>query len=150
MAEELRFFLRPAAYSAVIGIAYWFASYEVAGSVMLAFVVFATGLIVGIFFFAVRATRGELDPHSRGPILRAGMAIARVVGFTEPQGTADEQPIAAGLEPLPPASSWPLVAGGAATMLGLGLVYGPWLSLPGIVVAGFAIWGWLTQMDAPR
>lgn len=150
MAEELRFFLRTAVYSGVIGFVYWFASYEVAGSVMLAFVVLATGLVVGLFFFAVRETRGELDPRSGGPMRRAGMAIARTVGFAEPRGPAGEQPIAAGLEPLPTGSPWPLVAGGAATMLGLGLVYGPWLSLPGIVVAGFAIWGWLTQMDTPR
>ncbi|HLY35792.1 MAG TPA: hypothetical protein VKU35_03680 [Candidatus Limnocylindria bacterium] len=150
MAEELRFFLRTAMYSAVIGAIYWFVSYEVAGSVMLAFVVFATGLVVGLFLFAVRETRGELDPRSGGPMQRAGMAIARIVGFSEPRGPAGEQPIAAGLEPLPTRSPWPLVAGGAATMLGLGLVYGPWLSLPGVVVAGFAVWGWLTEMDAPR
>lgn len=37
-----------------------------------------------------------------------------------------------------------------ATMVGLGLVYGPWLTLPGVVVAAFAVWGWLTQLDAPR
>ncbi|MGZ6140532.1 MAG: aa3-type cytochrome oxidase subunit IV [Myxococcaceae bacterium] len=150
MAEELRFFLRTAGYSAVIGAAYWFISYEVAGSVMLAFVVFATGLVVGLFLFAVRATRGELDPGTGGPMQRAGTAIARLVGFSEPRGPAGQQPIAAGLEPLPPASIWPLVAGAAATMIGLGLVYGPWLSLPGVVVAGFAVWGWLTQLDAPR
>jgi hypothetical protein len=150
MAEELRFFLRTAVYSAVIGLIYWFVSYEVAGSVMLGFVVFATGLVVGLFFFAVRATRGELDPRNGGPMQRAGTAIARLVGFSEPRGPAGEQPIAAGLEPLPIGSIWPLVAGVAATMVALGLVYGPWLTLPGIVVAGFAVWGWLTQMDVPR
>jgi hypothetical protein len=148
MAEELRFFLRTAGYSALIGAIYWFVSYEVAGSVMLAFVVFATGLVVGIFFFAVRATRGELDPRSGGPMLRAGTTIARLLGFGEPRGDAGQQPLAAGLEPLPPGSVWPLVAGAAATMVGLGLVYGPWLSMPGIVVGALAIWGWLTQMDA--
>ena len=36
MAEELRFFLRTAAYTAVIGVLYWIVSYEWAGSVMLA------------------------------------------------------------------------------------------------------------------
>jgi hypothetical protein len=150
MAEEARFFLRTAVYSAVIGLVYWFVSYEVAGSVMLAFVVFATGLVVGLLVLAVRSTRGELDPHSGGPMHRAGTAVARLVGFSQPRGSAGEQPVAAGLEPLPVASIWPLVGGVAAVMLGLGLIYGPWLSLPGIVVAAFAVWGWLTQLDAPR
>ena len=150
MAEELRFFLRTALYSAVIGAVYWFVSYEVAGSVMLGFVVFATGLVVGLLLFAVRATRGELDPRSGGPMQRAGTALARLAGFAEPRGPAGEQPIAAGLEPLPAGSIWPLVAGAAATMVGLGLVYGPWLTLPGIVLAAFAVWGWLTQMDVRR
>ncbi|MDP9273621.1 MAG: cytochrome c oxidase subunit 4 [Chloroflexota bacterium] len=48
---------------------------------------------------------------------------------------------------MPPGSIWPLVAGAAATLLGLGLIYGPWLTLPAIVVAAFAVWGWLTQLD---
>jgi hypothetical protein len=150
MAEELRFFLRTALYSAVVGVIYWFVSYEVAGSVMLAFVVFATGLLVGIFFFAVRATRGQLDPRTGGPMQRAGMAIARLVGFAEPRGAAGEQPIAAGLEPLPVSSIWPLVAATAATMMGLGLVYGLWLTLPGLALAAITIWGWITQFDARR
>jgi Cytochrome c oxidase subunit IV len=147
MAEELRFFLRTAAYSALIGLVYWFVSYEVAGSVMLGFVVLATGLVVGIFFFAVRATRGELDPRRGGPMQRSGLALARVFGFAEPQGAAGKEPIAAGLEPIPRGSIWPLVGGAAAAIVGLGLVYGPWLTLPGIVLVGFTIWGWLTQMD---
>ena len=150
MAEELRFFLRTAAYSAVIGLVYWFVSYEVAGSVLLAFVVFATGLIVGVLLIVVRATRGELDPRRGGPIARGGAVVARLVGFTDPQGAAGADPIAAGLEPVPSGSIWPLVAGAAAAMVGLGLVYGPWLWLPGIVLIGFSIWGWLTQLDVRR
>jgi hypothetical protein len=150
VAEELRFFLRTAAYSAVIGLIYWYVSYEVAGSVMLAFVVLATGLIVGVFAIAVRATRGELDPRRGGPMARAGAIVARLVGFAEPRGAAGADPIAAALEPVPSGSVWPLVAGVAAALVGLGLVYGPWLTLPGIVLVGFAIWGWLTQLDVRR
>ena len=149
MAEEVRFFLRTAAYSAVIGGVYWLLSYEVAGSVMLGAVVFATGLVVGVLVVAVRATRGELDPHRGGPVGRAGGALARLVGFTEPRGPAGEQPVAAGLEPVPVGSVWPLVAGTAAVMVALGLVFGPWLTLPGVVVGAFAVWGWVTQLGRP-
>jgi hypothetical protein len=36
----------------------------------------------------------------------------------------------------------------AAVFLLLGLVYGPWLLLPGIVLAATTVWGWVGQMDA--
>jgi hypothetical protein len=147
VAEELRFFLRTAVYTVIIAVIYWFLSYETAGAVMLVFVSFATAAVVTIFFFAVRATRGQAD-SSGGPLQRAGMAVARTIGFTEPTGQANDEPLAAGLEPIPTGSIWPLVAGGAATLLGVGLVYGPWLLIPGVAVAVITVWGWLTQMDA--
>jgi len=150
MAEELRFFLRTAAYTAVIGLIYWLLSYEWAGSVMLAFVALATGLVVIVIFLVVRATRGPLTGGANGPMERLGLAVARLVGFAEPRGPAGEEPMAAGLEPIPLASIWPLVAAAAATMIGLGLVYGPWLTLPGIALAAVTVWGWITQFDTRR
>jgi hypothetical protein len=147
MAEELRFFLRTAAYTAVIGVIYWLLSYEWAGSVMLAFVALATGLVVVVFFLVVRATRGPLTNGADGPIRRVGVTIARLVGFAEPRGPAGEEPLAAGLEPIPLASIWPLVAAAAASMIGLGLVYGPWLTLPGLALLAVTVWGWITQLD---
>ena len=150
MAEELRFFLRTAAYTALIGIIYWLLSYEWAGSVMLAFVALATGLVVLVFFLLVRATRGPLTDGADGPMRRLGLALARVVGFAEPRGPAGAEPLAAGLEPIPLGSIWPLVAAAAASMIGLGLVYGPWLSLPGVALLAVTVWGWITQLDARR
>jgi len=148
VAEELRFFLRTAAYTAVIGILYWIVSYEWAGSVMLAFVAVATGLVVVVFFLVVRTTRGPLGDDGRGGTLRrAGLAVARLVGFAEPRGAAGAEPLAAGLEPIPVSSVWPLVAAAAASMIGLGLVYGPWLTLPGVALAAITVWGWITQLD---
>jgi len=147
VAEELRFFLRTAAYTAVIAVLYWILSYEWAGSVMLAFVAVATGLVVVVFFLAVRATRGQLDAGARGVLRRAGELIGRVVGFSEPRGPAGAEPLTAGLEPIPLGSVWPLVAAAAASMTGLGLVYGPWLLLPGVVLAAITVWGWITQLD---
>jgi len=146
VAEELRFFLRTAAYTAVIAVIYWVVSYEWAGSVMLAFVALATGLVVVAFFVVVRATRGELNGAPGAALRRAGLAVARLVGFTEPRGRAAE-PLAAGLEPIPVRSIWPLMAGAAASMIGLGLVYGPWLLLPGVILAAITVWGWITQLD---
>ena len=148
MAEELRFFLRTAAYTAVIAVLYWILSYEWAGSVMLAFVAVATGLVVVVFFLAVQATRCQLDSGARGVLRRAGELIGRVVGFSEPRGPAGSEPLAAGLEPIPLGSVWPLVAAAAASMIGLGLVYGPWLLLPWVALAAVTVWGWITQLDS--
>lgn len=150
MAEELRFFLRTAVYTAVIGLIYWFLSYEWAGSMMLAFVALATGLVVVVFFLVVRATRGPLTGEPGGPMRRLGLAVARLVGFAEPRGPAGAEPLTAGLEPIPLGSIWPLVAAAAASMIGLGLVYGPWLTLPGIALAAVTVWGWITQLDTHR
>jgi hypothetical protein len=149
MAEEVRFFLRTALYTAVIGGVYWYFSYEVAGSVMLGFVAAATGVIVIVVVATVRAARGETSGSGGGPLARIGRAGLRVVGFGEPAGAADDEPLAAGLDPLPLASPWPLAGGAAALLLGFGLVYGPWLILPGLVAATLVVLGWLTQYDRP-
>ncbi len=150
MAEEVRFFLRTALYTVVIAAVYWFLSYETAGTVMLIFVSAATAAVVGVLVLAVRATRDELDPRVGGPLHRVGLAVGRLIGFSESRREASQEPLAAGLEPIPAGSIWPLVAAAAATMLALGVVYGPWLLFPGIAVAAITVWGWLTQMDAPR
>jgi hypothetical protein len=149
MAEEVRFFLRTALYTAVIGVVYWYLSYEVAGSVMLGFVAAATGVIVFVVVASVRAARGDPAGSSGGPVARIGRFGLRVVGFTEPTGEADHEPLAAGLDPLPRSSPWPFAGGIAAFILGLGLVYGPWLILPGIAAIVGVLLGWLTQYDRP-
>lgn len=149
MAEEARFFLRTALYSAVIGIVYWAISYEVAGSVMLAFVVLATGLVVGFVTVAVRATRGELAGGG-GPATRLAVALVHTVGFVEPRTAAAEEPLAAGLGRFPRGSAWPAIGGAGVLLTGFGLVFGPWLLLPGIAIIALTVWGWITQFDVPR
>ncbi|PZR62052.1 MAG: hypothetical protein DLM71_07520 [Chloroflexi bacterium] len=149
MAEELRFFLRTALYSVFIGTVYWLVSYEVAGSVLLAFVVLAAGSVVGVSLVLARSAAGEIVPVGDGPAHRLLGAAMRVVGFTEPGSPALSQPLEARPQPFPRSSIWPLVAGFATLLAGLGLVYGPWLLLPGIAVGALAGWGWLTQMDRP-
>jgi Cytochrome c oxidase subunit IV len=148
MAEEVRFFLRTALYTVLIAAVYWFVSYETAGTVMLIFVSAATAAVVIVVSVAVRASRDELDPRVGGPLHRTGTLVGRLVGFSEPRRGAAEEPLAAGLEPIPTGSIWPLLGAAAATLLALGVVYGPWLLLPGIGVAVITVWGWLTQMDA--
>jgi Cytochrome c oxidase subunit IV. len=149
MAEELRFFLRTAVYSVLIGVVYWFVSYEVAGSVLLAFVVLATLLFVGVSGAFVREARDEILPPSGSAGSRVVGSVNRLLGFEEHAGSTNSEPLAAGLEPIPTGSIWPFIAGLAALLLLLGLIYGPWLLLPGVVLSAGTVWGWIIQLD-PR
>lgn len=148
MAEELRFFLRTALYSAVIAAVYWFASYDTtiaggydwAGTAMLVATVLACGAAVAVMgIFARRALEGR-----SGSTLGV---IGRWLLLTDPGGAADDEPLAAGLDPLPRASVWPIVAATAATIIAMGLVFGPWLTFPGIALLAWAAWNWVTQLE---
>jgi hypothetical protein len=150
MAEELRFFLRTALYAAVIAAIYWFASYDPveetydwAGTVLLAAVALAgTAVVAGMALFARRALHGR-----EGSTLAV---LARWLGLADPGGAAEDAPLATELEPLPPSSGWPLAGGLAATLIGLGLVFGPWLWLPGIALLAWTTWSWVTQLRSAR
>jgi len=150
MAEDLRFFLRVALYAAVLTVIYWFASYnpvegtyDWAGTVLLAASALAAAAVVAVAAaFARRALHGR--PGSPPALL------GRWLLFADPGGEADEQPLSAGLQPLPRASWWPLVGAVAATLVALGLIYGPWLLLPGLVLVAWVAWGWVTQLRSIR
>ena len=150
MAEELRFFLRIGLFIVGVLVAYWLLSYEPAGSALLLFL--ALALLVFSAWVALqrpRAWRDALRVPGRSPLTRAGRSMVAVLGL--PDGPRDDDaPLEAGAEPLPPSSVWPFLAGLAVLLVSLGLVYGPWLALPGIVLGGAAAWGWLTQLDAAR
>lgn len=149
MAEELRFFLRTAIYAAIIAVVYWFASYDQVadaydwiGTVLLVATVLATGSVVVVSAaFARRAIHGP--PGSTLEVL------GRWLLLNDPGGEAGDEPLATGLDPLPRSSIWPLAAGVAATLIGLGLVYGPWLILPGLTLLAWTVWGWVTQLRQP-
>jgi len=146
MAEELRFFLRTGVYAAVIAAIYWFASYDAvtdsydwAGTTLLVAAALAGIAAVAVMaLFARRALGGR--PGSTLAVL------VRWLGLADPGGAADDSPLATELDPLPPSSVWPLLGGVSATLIGLGLVFGPWLWLPGIVLLAWTAWSWVTQL----
>jgi len=147
MAEELRFFLRTALYSAVISAIYWFASYDPvrdrydwAGTAMLVATALAATTVVAVLAASVRSAR---DGASGGSPLAL---VNRAIGLGDPGGAADDRPLSADLDPVPTGSAWPVAAGIAAMLIGLGLVYGPWLSLPGLVLLAATVWGWVTEL----
>lgn len=133
MAEELRFFLRTGLYSALAGTIYWFVSYEVAGSVLLAFAFVSALTFVIVMAVAVRGQHVSKE--------QARSIVARYLGFVEDDATS---PLQLAGEPPAPASLWPLAAGTAATLAALGLVFGGWFLVPAAGLGLAALHGWLT------
>ena len=127
--EELRVFLRAALYMALITAIYWLVSDEVAGTLLLG------GLLVSSLVF-VALGRSIGRPPKRRPALLA---------FDDEGG--EEAPLEIEEEPVVTTSAWPLLGAAAAMLIGLGLLYGPWLWIPGAGLAGTAAYGWITQTD---
>jgi hypothetical protein len=141
VAEELRFFLRSAIWVVGSAIVYWFVSSEPAGTVLLAALGLAILAFISLVAYEVRGTVDEL--RAAGGPLRF---LNRVVGFHE-SPAAEAPPLEVDPGRIPLASIWPILAAVAVVTVGLGLLYGAWLVLPGIALGVVAIYGWLVQLD---
>jgi hypothetical protein len=152
VAEEVRFFLRTAAYSAVIAAIYWFASfrpdrvpggYDWAGTTLLAFTAVACAAMAGgVLLFAQAVLRDVVARDGSLP-RRLGATLNRVIGLEHRSGQGPEHPLAGGPDLLPAGSPWPILAALASTLVLLGLIYGTWLIVPGAVLLVIAAGGWL-------
>jgi hypothetical protein len=118
---EVALFARMAAFGLIVGTAYWFLTYETAGSVLLG----AFGVASAI----------------------AGIAVA--VGGRNVRRQVDPATAATAVRDAPPAPGWaPLGIGVGLGTVGLGAVFGPWLLIAGLLVAIPSAWTWLaTAMD---
>ncbi len=125
--EEVGFFLRSFAFAAVIGIAYWLLTYEVAGSALLvAFAIAVGGLAVYLIRALPRAGDADNADRATDPAV-----VPQVEGpFGDPNGR------------LPGPSGAPLVIGLGVAVVALGLVFTPALMLVGaaLAVAGGRDW----------
>jgi hypothetical protein len=138
MAEEFRFFLRTAVWVAIAGAAYWLLSYEAAGTVLLGM------LMLGVLAVVVV---GRLLARTGPPADGAGPLawLNRVIGFHE---RADAPaPLEAGPELVPSSSASPIISAAGVVLVGLGLIFGTWLMVPGVVLMVVGGIGWLTQLD---
>jgi hypothetical protein len=152
VAEEVRFFLRTAAYSAVIAAIYWFASfrpdrvpggYDWAGTTLLAFTAVACAAMAGGVLLFARAVLRDVVARDGSLPRRLGSTLNRVIGLEHPSGQGPEHPLAGGPDLLPAGSPWPILAALASTLVLLGLIYGTWLTVPGAVLLVIAAGGWL-------
>jgi hypothetical protein len=147
MAEELRFFLRTGLFAGLIALIYWFVSYEIAGTVLLG------GLAAGAAVFITAIAK--LAPEALGDIVdgeasgggKLVTALKRVVGFEEESEPVRSAPLEIAEEPVAHSSAWPILTALAALLSGLGLLFGAWFWLPGIVVAAMSTWGWSSQLS---
>ena len=107
------------AFAAFIGMVYWLATYEPAGTTMLAASV-GIGLIPGVFLFRASRRMAPRPEDRDNPGIDEGVGI---VGS------------------FPGSSIWPFVLAGGATLAGIGLVFGLWAVLPGILLITVAAIG---------
>ena len=99
-------------FLAVIGGIYWFTSYDPAGTVPLVLGL-GLGVIPGAFLLRRSAT---------GPALAEDRSDAEPGDGAGPVGT------------FPVSSVWPVVLAGGAALSGVGLVFGLWSALPGVLL----------------
>jgi Cytochrome c oxidase subunit IV len=140
VAEELRFFLRSAIWVIGSAIVYWLVSSEPAGTVLLVALGLAIVAFIAVVGYEVRSSVDDLRPGGGALGL-----LNRVIGFHE--SPREAPPLAAEPGRIPLASIWPIVAATAAVTIGLGLLYGAWLALPGIALGAVAVYGWIIQLD---
>lgn len=119
MKVESRFLIGVAAFFTVVGLIYWFTSYEDAGAVMLAFSA-VLGLLPGSYLYWW-SRRMRPRPEDR-----------------------DEATIAEGagnIGAFPDSSVWPLVLGGGVASIALAFVFGVWTAVLGAALVLSAIMG---------
>ena len=145
MAEELRFFVRSLVYLVPLAVVYWLLSHEPAGTALLVALIVAFVAFVAVGVYLAPGSVSDLGPPGGGAVSRLLGAVNRAIGFHE--RTDRQSPMHAGEELVPLGSPWPIIAAASVVTVGLGLVFGAWLAVPGLVLLAAAGLGWLTQLD---
>ncbi|MDQ4095214.1 MAG: hypothetical protein M3174_03285 [Actinomycetota bacterium] len=146
MAEEVRFFLRIGLYAALITIVYWFVTYEIVGTILLGGLALALGLLIGTILKMRRSSRSDIVPDKGSRLQKTGGAAARVLGFEDESGPALHPPLEAEEEPIVHTSAWPVLTAVCGILLGMGLLFGGWFWIPGLVLGAVTLWGWSSQL----
>ncbi len=126
MKVERRLFLGAAGFFTVTASAYWFISYEDAGTTMLAASVPAFAF-VGLWLWFQARKHGGQRPEDDGEATHA-------------DGAED-------LGYFPASSAWPFVLSGGAVLLANGLVFGPPLAVIGLILMAAGTFGYARESD---
>ena len=125
MKVEWRLFVGAAVFFTVTTAAYWFISYEDAGTTMLGASVPAFAMVGLWLWFQGRR-------HDRRP---------------EDDGEADPGDGAEDLGYFPASSAWPFVLSGGAVILANGLVFGPPIAVIGVLLMVAGVFGYVREAD---
>jgi hypothetical protein len=128
MKAEARVFLAVTAFFVLIGVIYWFTSYEDAGAVMLAASA-GMGVIAG----------GAILLLSRGAAARPE---------DDPEATLAEG--AGSVDVFPTQSIWPFAVGLSATVAASGFAFGAWLVLIGTGALAVSLICWILEARRER
>jgi hypothetical protein len=131
MPEEAAFFGRSGLFGVALAAIYWFVSYEIVGTVML-----------GGFGLATAAAFLVLGRSARGARLHARNTGKN--GTDDALETASEAPFADEGGPVPLSSAAPLWVGLGLAVMGLGLAFGVWFVLAGLVPLALGASSWLS------
>jgi hypothetical protein len=121
MAEEIVVFARSAFYFGAIGAVYWFLTYEVAGSVLLAGSALASAFVAIVLRLGLRGEPRSAEPTAGGPDGPFGDESGR----------------------LPSPTAAPLGVGFGLALVVLGLVFTGALTLAGSILVLLASRAWL-------
>ena len=128
LSDEAKVFARMSIFGIVVGGAYWFLTYEVAGTVLLLGFGLAAGLATVANF--VRSRRAAGDAAAAGDDVAGGESVPGEAAGVE------------AAEPFPEPGWAPLIISLGVGGLALGAAFGPWLTIAGLLVAiaGGASW----------
>lgn len=127
MPEEIRFFGRLSIYALVVGVIYWFLSYEAAGTVLLV----GFGIANGAGFLVLR---GAPRPGTSTEAEREA-------------SHAPDGPFGDESGPVPTRSAAPLAVGFGLAVAGLAGAFGPWFLLAGAVPLAIGAVDWLRSAN---
>jgi hypothetical protein len=152
--QETRFFLFIAAWAIGAGIVYWFVSYELAGTALLAGVGVACGLVVMRLVFVRRSA--DVRRRARAEAAAAaseGLAATEQGDRDDPRampregqggGTAGvDRPFVDEPDLLPEPTIAPFAVGLGVSLCALGGIFGPAPVLVGLLPLGWGAWLWL-------
>jgi hypothetical protein len=144
--QEVRFWLFLAAFATVIGVIYWFASYEIVGTVLLLGFGLATGLL-GLRLHVdpgARRVRGEAGRRPAQPVPDVDVPASGRAGVDRP--FLDEE----GRLPTPTLA--PLAVGAGVALIATGAIFGSAPVAVGLLPLGWGAWAWLAgardELDA--
>jgi len=128
MPEEMRFMLRSAFYSSFVGIAYWLLTREPAGTVLL----IGCGLAATVMFGALVYEWRQSGHRLTGPPWRWALL--------PPSSYESETTDQSGRLPRPTFA--PITAALGVVLIALGLVFGIWMALFGVIplLVGLRLW----------